>query len=535
MAEQVGSAPPQNPAWLRSALDAGRVVTWDHDLRSGRISRSDNVQAVFGVADTAGDFADRIHPDDRACRDAAVQAALAARGDYRSAYRFAAQDGGWRYLEDRGVVLADPVGRPLRIVGVSFDQTELQAVQTQLLDLTAELERRVAAATVARLALEEQLRQTQKLQAVGQLAGGVAHDFNNLLTAVLGSLELLERHVGTEAGRRLLGAARMAAERGATLTNQLLVFARRQKLAAQTLDPAELLGRMQDMLSRTLGSAVLLRLDLAGAGWAVTADPVQLELAVLNLAINARDAMPQGGRLIIATSTATLLAPQAEALGLPAGAYVVISVADSGTGMTPEVLARAFEPFFTTKEIGRGTGLGLAQVYGAARQSGGTARMASVAGKGTTAEIWLPRADPAAGVTAPEPGAHESAILLVDDEPQVRSFAADVLREAGYRVIEAPDAAAALATLGGGASADLLVTDFLMPGQSGSALAEAARLLRPGLRVLLMSGYAELDGAEAARADAHLRKPFRGADLRAAVAELLARQPLVAPAVSPEM
>ncbi len=549
-----------NEERLRLALEAARLVTWEHDPATGRVIRSANAVALFGPGETSADFEARIHSDDLAQNRAAVSAAFAGMRAYRNNYRFRSPHGDWRYLEDRGRVLPDAEGRPARFVGVSFDQTELRLAEQRLRDsearyreLAAQLEQRVAertaelaaandrlqAAAVEREALEDQLRQTQKLQAVGQLAGGVAHDFNNLLTAVLGSLELLERHATSDAGRRLLRAARMAAERGGALTAQLLVFARHRQLTAQALDAGRLLRQMEEGLRRTLGQAVTLVIDLAPTGWAVQSDPVQLELSMLNLALNARDAMPEGGTLTISTRTATLGAAQSTALGLPEGEYMVISAADTGIGMVPEVMARAFEPFFTTKEVGHGTGLGLAQVYGVARQSGGTALIESVPGQGTTVQIWLPRALSTAQTGDVPAAGHDhgavSRILLVDDEEQVRAFAADVLREAGYDVIEAPNGTAALAMLRGGTEAEMLVTDFAMPGLTGTALAAAARQMRPGLRVLLISGYAEIDAAELTLADAQLRKPFRSADLRAAVARLLDHHPLVAPAVSPAM
>ena len=550
---------------LSLAVEASDLATWDVDLASGRRVWSRSHFLLLGLDPAAVEASSaawraRVVPEDLPLVEAAVEAAQRGDGAYHAEYRIRRADtGAERWMLSRGRLLRDGSGLWRRFVGISLDVTERHRTEEALRDAAQELEARVAARTaelatardrlVAEAAerelLEEQLRQTQKLQAVGQLAGGIAHDFNNLLTAVLGSLELLERHVGTEAGHRLLNAARMAAERGGTLTNQLLAFARRQKLSVRPVDVADLVRRMDDMLRRTLGGFIALRIEAPELPCTVETDPVQLELSVLNLVINARDAMPSGGTLTVQVQCRE---PPADMPDLAPGSHAVVSVADTGPGMTPEVRARAFEPFFTTKEVGRGTGLGLAQVYGVARQCGGTARIASAPGHGTRVEIWLPCAAAAppsaeevaagAGSAAPAPAA---SVLLADDEEQVRAFAAEVLRDAGYDVIEAPDGAAALAVLSGGARVDLLVTDFAMPGMTGLSLIDAARRQRPGLRALLISGYAGIE-APAGAADAQLRKPFRGADLRAAVAELLALraatpadQPLVAPAVNPAM
>ncbi|HET9018345.1 MAG TPA: PAS domain-containing protein [Acetobacteraceae bacterium] len=560
---------------LSLAMEASGLATWDVDLGSGRRVWSPSHYLLLGLDPataeaSAPSWRERVIAEDLPLVEAAVEAARAGDGSYHAEYRIRRADTGEeRWMLSRGRFLRDGSGLWRRFVGISLDVTERHRTEEALRDAAQELEARVAARTaelaaardrlvaeaIERERLEEQLRQTQKLQAVGQLAGGIAHDFNNLLTAVLGSLELLERHVATDAGRRLLNSARMAAERGGTLTNQLLAFARRQKLSVRPVDVADLVRRMDEMLRRTLGGFITLRIDAPDLPCTVETDPVQLELSVLNLVINARDAMPAGGTLTVSVQSRQ---PSADMPDLAPGSHAVVAVADTGAGMPPEVRARAFEPFFTTKEVGRGTGLGLAQVYGVARQCGGTARILSAPGEGTRVEIWLPCTDgtPArAGGDAARAGGAETApvaaILLADDEEQVRAFAAEVLRDAGYDVIEAPDGAAALAVLSGGARVDLLVTDFAMPGMTGLGLIEAARRQRPGLRALLVSGYAGIEGPAGA-SDAQLRKPFRGADLRAAVAELLAAprhappqaeaagqpaicQPLVAPAVNPAM
>ena len=365
---------------------------------------------------------------------------------------------------------------------------------------------------------EEQTAQARKMEAVGQLTSGVAHDFNNLLAAVMGSVELAERRVSDERVLRLLHNAYQAAKRGAALTEQLLAFSRRQRLEARSTDLNGVLSGMADLLHRTLGGTVAVSTRLAADLWPAMADPNRIELAVLNLAVNARDAMPKGGELRI--ETANFAAAEPRPAALPPGAFVRLSVTDTGEGMPPEVLARLFEPFFTTKPQGQGTGLGLAQVYGTAKQLGGEVTVDSRVGEGTRVALYLPRA--AMGVAHPDatsatlPEASSGLrVLLVDDDGQVRSTAAAMLEEMGHTVIAASSGAEALRLLAGQDTVDLLVADHAMPGMTGSALVTRAAADRPALRVLLMTGYAEA----AALPDAALvlRKPFTFADLAQAV------------------
>ena len=369
---------------------------------------------------------------------------------------------------------------------------------------------------------EEQLRQSQKMEAVGQLTGGLAHDFNNLLAGISGSLELLQARIGQ--GRlaeadRYLEAAQSSAKRAAALTHRLLAFSRRQTLDPKATDPNRLVADMEELITRTVGPAIGTEVSADTPSWTTLIDPSQLENALLNLCINARDAMPDGGRMTIRTTNETLGAAQARERELQPGQYVVLSVADTGSGMAPDVVARAFDPFYTTKPIGMGTGLGLSMVYGFARQSGGRARIDSRPGAGTTVSLYLRRHDgPAADndrdgtddVTDVAPT--RRTVLLVDDEATLRMLMTEVVQEVGYRTIEAADGAAALEALRSDARIDLLVTDVGLPGaMNGRQLADAGRAIRPGLKVLFVTGYAENAAVGNGRMDAGMQiltKPF---------------------------
>ena len=372
--------------------------------------------------------------------------------------------------------------------------------------------------------LEARLRQADKMQALGTMAGGVAHDFNNLLTAILGSLQLAERRVGEEeAGlRRLLRNATMAAERGSSLTRRLLAFSRRNDLTLRAVSVNRLILGMGDLLARTLGGTVVVKREMAASPGTAMVDPGQLELALLNLCINARDAMPGGGTIILSTADVEL-GPE-EVPELAAGTYVRVAVADTGTGMTPEVLARVFEPFFTTKEVGKGTGLGLPMVYGLVRQSGGGMTIDSTPGQGTRVTLYLPAGEAEAareGHEAQEalPPQTPVRVLVVDDDPTVREVTAGFLSELGHETVEAEDGQAALRVLERDSSVRLMVADFAMPRMTGAELCERARVLRPDLPILLVTGYAEL-AALAANIPV-LHKPYRQTELAEQVAALL--------------
>ena len=450
-------------------------------------------------------FQDVVHPDDIAVTAAAIARASAGPlGAFENRCRH--KDGSYRWFSwtaapEEGLIYG--IGR----------------------HVTAERE----AAEALRHA-EERLRQSQKMEAVGQLTGGIAHDFNNLLTAVVGSLELITRRPDDhERVRRLAQAAHEAAMRGAKLTGQLLAFSRTQQLLVVPVDVNGLLAGMEELLTRSVAPLVAVRLDFGADAGLALADANQLELAILNLAINARDAMPEGGTIRIAT--AAVAWPGAPGDELQAGDYVEIGVADTGTGMSEAVRARAFEPFFTTKSVGVGTGLGLAQVYGIARQAGGTARIESAPGQGTVVRLLLPRApelpqsDDArsggAGTDA-EAAGPIATVLVVDDDPDVRRFLAEMLEMLGYRVLLAADGEAGLRLLDAD-HADLLLVDFAMPGMNGAEVAQAARARYPALPIAFATGYADTTVLEAARDEAPvLRKPFALAELEEVLARLLA-------------
>ncbi|MCY7397974.1 MAG: PAS domain-containing protein [Sphingomonas bacterium] len=369
-------------------------------------------------------------------------------------------------------------------------------------------------------AAQEQLRQSQKMEALGQLTGGIAHDFNNLLTVVVGGLDLISKKVEDPKLKRYADNALSAAERGARLTAQLLAFSRVQKLEVRPTYIAPLIENMRSLLRNVLGPGVAKRFDLDREMLSVMADPTQLELAVLNLAINARDAMPDGGTLYIQTHGVSV----ADDPELADGEYIEVGIRDTGTGMPPEVAARAFEPFFTTKEVGKGTGLGLSMVYGVARQSGGTARIESVPGEGTTVKLYFRRADhPGQSADEPLSAVAEAAvrcegeILVIDDDPDVRSFIVASLVELGYRVREASDGTVGLA-LFEDRRPDLVVIDFVMPGLSGAEVAQRILDQAPDQRLLFVSGYSETAAITRAAPDASLlTKPFRAVALDAAV------------------
>ena len=397
-----------------------------------------------------------------------------------------------------------------------------------------EVNRRLRAEIAERESTEAQLRQAQKMEAVGQLTGGLAHDFNNLLTGIGGALEMMQTRVAqgrTESLGRYIAAAQEAAGRAAKLTHRLLAFSRRQTLDPRPTAPETLLDGMRELIVRTMGPQVAVSLEADEAPWRVLCDANQLENAVLNLCINARDAMPDGGALRIECRNAVLAEDQPR--DAPAGEYVAIRVTDTGAGMSPDVVARAFDPFFTTKPIGQGTGLGLSMIYGFVKQSGGQVGLASDPGQGTAVELCLPRHRSAAvPERAAEPagagGAASGTVLLVDDEPSVRMLLAETLGALGLAVIEAADGAEGLRVLESAARVDMLVSDVGLPGGlNGRQLADRARVLRPGLPVLLITGYAEAAVLGEGMLETGMEvvtKPFSMAVLGRRVAAVLGRR-----------
>jgi PAS domain S-box-containing protein len=411
---------------------------------------------------------------------------------------------------------------------------ERKRAQEALVELNATLEQQVTERTEQLRKNEDALRQSQKMEAVGQLTGGVAHDFNNLLQIIIGNLDTLQRNLPAESAR-LQRAARNAmtgAQRAATLTQRLLAFSRRQPLDPKPLDVNLLVNGLSDMVHRTLGETIAVETVLGAGLWRVEADPAELEAAIINLAVNARDAMSNGGRLTIETSNAHIdEAYVASHTEVVPGQYVAVAVTDTGVGMDAKTVAQAFEPFFTTKAVGKGTGLGLSQVYGFVKQSGGHVKIYSEIGHGTTVKVYLPRlATQGAGEEDIDPGpspeaAKEETVLVVEDDDEVRAYSVDSLRELGYRVIEAHDGPSALRLLERQPRVDLLFTDVVLPGGlTGAQVAAQARTLRPALRVLFTTGYARNAIVHQGRLDKGVQlivKPFSFSDLAAKVRDVL--------------
>ena len=431
------------------------------------------------------------------------------------------------------IVAAD--GTVTGIFAEGQDVTEQKRTELALRELNVTLESRIETALRERAVIEEALRQSQKMEAVGQLTGGIAHDFNNLLTGIIGSLDLMQRRIAAgrmEGVARYISTAVTSANRAAALTHRLLAFSRRQPIDPRAVDANRLVDVMEELLRRTIGETISLTIAAEPALWPALCDPHQLESAVLNLAINARDAMPDGGRLMITTANVTIDGEAAAAWpGAATGDYVAIAVSDTGTGMAADVIAKAFEPFFTTKPIGQGTGLGLSMVYGFARQSDGFAQIESTPGAGSVIRIHLPRhrgampdeAETDAGVALPVPQGDEI-VLVVEDEAAVRALVIEVLADLGYRTIAAVDGPSGLAMLESDRRIDLLVTDVGLPGLNGRQMADAARQIRPDLKVLFMTGYAETAATSGGFLDpgmALIIKPFTVDALQARLAEML--------------
>ncbi|MES2497616.1 MAG: PAS domain-containing protein [Pseudomonadota bacterium] len=522
---------------VQLALKAGAIIgTWVWDLPSDHFSVDEPFARSFGIDPGLGhtglslaEVIATVHPADRAGLAAAIEEAIRRGGPYAHQYRVKRADGQYFWLEANGWVDHAPDGTALRFPGVLIDVDNRRSLEAErdraladLRTLNEELEQRVADRTAELMRAEEALRQAHKMEAVGQLTGGIAHDFNNLLAGISGSLELISRRLAqgrmADVDRHVL-AAEGAAKRAAALTHRLLAFSRRQTLAPRPTDVNMLASSMNELIQRTVGPAIAVETVRAAGLWMTLVDGPQLENALLNLCINARDAMPDGGRITIETANRRLDVTAARLINMAEGDYLSLCVSDTGTGMTPDVIAKAFDPFFTTKPIGQGTGLGLSMIYGFAKQSGGQVRIHSQVGDGTTVCIYLPRhfgeaetPDPAAEpVTIPADGGGAT-VLVVDDEPTVRMLVTDVLEDLGYTVIEADDGAAGLTILQSEQRIDLLVSDVGLPGgMNGRQMADAARLVRPGLKVLFITGYAEnavLDSGHLGPDMQVLTKPF---------------------------
>ncbi len=481
----------------------GRVVSWN--LGAARIKGYSSSEAI------GRHFSEFYTPEDRALGLPEKALGIAFReGKYESE--------GWRVRKDGtrfwASVLIDAIhssatGKVIGFAKITRDMTERRAIQ-------------------------EQLHQAQKMEAIGQLTGGVAHDFNNLLTVIIGNLDTIGRRLPPEDGRlhRAVEQATQGAKRAATLAQQLLAFARRQPLDPHPTDINALVNGMKDLLATTVGEQVIVNCVLARGLWAVNVDPHQLESALLNLAVNARDAMPAGGSTTIETANADVSADYAKQYETLPGPHVILSVRDTGVGMEPNVLERAVEPFFTTKPIGAGTGLGLSQVFGFVKQSGGHLRLHSSPGEGTLAKIYLPRHTGALTARAGSPAAPALAggvetILVVEDDEAVRDFTTESLRELGFDVLEAADGQSALRMLAEHPEVELLFTDVGLPGMNGRELVEQVNQLRPDVPVLFTSGYAQQAIVDQGRLTPGVRllsKPFTRVQLSAHIRELLDRR-----------
>ncbi|MCW2245878.1 PAS domain S-box-containing protein [Azospirillum fermentarium] len=501
-----------------------------------------------------------LHPDDREATVARWFRSMTSGEPYEMEHRLRGADGEYRWFLCRGLPLRDGAGRLVRWFGTSTDisgmvdaRHALARSRNDLEELvarrTAQLEdanRRLIAEIDERRQAEAALRQAQKMEAIGKLTGGVAHDFNNLLQIISGNLQLLERDAAMDTnGHRRLQTAIAAVGRGAKLAAQLLAFARRQPLEPRPVDLSRLLGGMDDLLRRALGETVHAATHAEPGLWPALIDPAELENVVLNLAVNARDAMAGSGALTIRLENAVLDVHAAARLPDAApGDYVMLSVADTGCGMAPDVLERVFEPFFTTKPDGQGTGLGLSMVYGFVRQSGGCVTIDSRVGEGTVVRLLLPRAATAAedapvAETGPVVGGCET-ILVVEDDPDVRATVVDLLTDLGYRVLKAPDAQSALSIIETGVPIDLLFTDVVMPGPLRSTeLARRAQDIHPGLAVLFTSGYTDGAIVHDGRLDpgvSLLSKPYNREDLARQLRRMLGRRsaaPAAVPAPTP--
>jgi PAS domain S-box-containing protein len=522
---------------LRIALLAGRLGSWTLDLMTSSVTASAPCLTLFGRAGdeplSLADLIAAVHPDDRQRVEEALRVSVDTGVDYAIEHRNVWPDGSMHWAEMRARLVRDLRGQNPRLVGVSSDITDRKTAEETLRHLNETLEERVGertaqleaahAAVLAEIAqrkqVEEQLLHAQKMETIGQLTGGIAHDFNNLLTAVLGNLELLRKHVPDDPRTaRLIGGALQGVQRGSALTQRLLAFARRQDLKLAPTSLVELIRGMADLIERSVGSQIEVRLDLAARLPPAIVDANQIELAVLNLVINARDAMPEGGVLTIAVDEGE---PQAGE-ELSPGRYVRLSVSDTGHGMDAETLRKATEPFFSTKGVGKGTGLGLSMIHGLAIQLNGTLRLTSAVGEGTRAELWLP----ATALSVPERNTEplrpvgqptrRATILVVDDDALIAMSTVDMLEDLGHKAIEVHSAERALGILQDDQPIDLLVTDYSMPRMNGAQLARAARELRPELPILLATGYAELPSGSDGDLP-RIAKPYHQDQLAAAI------------------
>ncbi len=528
---------------FRAALLASGTGTFNWYLDDGSLQLDSALEQAFGLGlgqrlDSLERLVERVHPQDRTrVRETFQRYAVAE----EEAVEFRLIDSSPpRWLACKAKAFRDANGHLSYVAGACTDITArklaeeaLRVSETRLRQLNDELEARVASEVAERSRAEEALRQSQKMEAVGQLTGGIAHDFNNLLTGIVGSLDLMQRrHAPGEMDvDRYINAAVTSAQRAAALTQRLLAFSRRQTLHLKPVDVNQLVASLEDLLHRTTGENITLETKLSAGLLPACMDANQLESAVINLVINARDAMPHGGKITVSTASFVMGdRPDPAKRGLTEGEYILLTVTDTGTGMTPEVMARAFEPFFTTKPIGQGTGLGLSMVYGFIKQAKGYVQIESEPGRGSRVCLYLPVHHGEAVTPLPEnepvPNGAGETILVVEDEPVVRSLVVEVLNDLGYETIEAGDATEALPSLEDGQRIDLLITDVGLPGMNGRQLADVARQHRPSLKVLFATGYAESATAKdfLGRNMAVITKPFAIETFASKVREMLGAQ-----------
>jgi PAS domain S-box-containing protein len=488
---------------VRLALNAGAllgsfVLDIKADVLSGdeRFARTFSYPPGLSLEKLPQEIAQaRIHPDDLAWVQEQVRQSMQTGAPFNAEYRVLRLDGNYLWVLASGCCEFDEQNEPLRFPGVLIDIHERKIAEESLLKFTRNLEQRVADEVEARLAAEEQLRQSQKLEAIGGLTGGVAHDFNNLLQVIAGNLHLLARHEPDNVNvQRRVNASIAAVERGAKLSSQLLAFARRQPLSPAICTPQQIFDGLGELLQRALGETLLVHMTAPAESWRMFVDRNQLENAILNLAINARDAMKGEGTIDLSADNISLDRAFCAGKGIVAGDYVRVCVADTGDGMAPQVLAQAFEPFFTTKPDGQGTGLGLSMVFGFVKQSGGHIEMSSVVGQGTRVELYFPRSlrsmdSETSTLDMHLRGGHER-VLVVEDNEAVRVSSVELLREEGYQVLTAANADVAMQMLLEGVAVDLIFTDVVMPGLiKSSDLAAWAKVQNPPVAVLFTSGH----------------------------------------------
>lgn len=529
---------------LRLAGRATNDAIWDWDFRTNHVLWNEALQRAYGhelarVEPTGEWWIGTIHPDDRARIDGSIHAVIdGADTDWSDEYRFRRADGTYADVLDRGYVIRDSAGVPIRMVGAMLDVSTRKAVERQLEREKLDLAAAVAEAMEERDRAEAALRQSQKMEAVGQLTGGLAHDFNNLLAGISGALEMMQMRIAQ--GRiseleKYSVAAQGAVRRAAALTHRLLAFSRRQTLDPKPVDANRLILDIEELIRRTVGPQIEVETVGKAGLWTTLVDPNQLENALINLCINARDAMPGGGRITIETANKWLDERAARERDLEPGQYISLCVTDTGTGMSQDIVDHAFEPFFTTKPIGEGTGLGLSMIYGFARQSGGQVRIYTEEGMGTTMCLYLPRhlvegenvdAENARGAPLISKDATVTGrVLVVDDEPTIRMLVIEIAEELGYEVLDAMDGPAAMRVIEAYPAIDLLITDVGLPGgMNGRQVADALLALKPNLKVIFITGYAEnavMGNGQLPGNVALVTKPFAMEDLASRITAIM--------------